>query len=273
MKKKLIPIASIIFGIIAFVLTFQYLASERKKLEKEKEAFRKSTKQISVMVAKVNIPRGTTIRRSDLATDMVFKINVGDRAILPADAPKIFDRKALHSIKAFDPILWTDVAGAKRQGQSLAAIIRPGLRAISISVGGAAAVSSMVRPNDRIDILGTFSFPSRKIKGEMETVTLTVLQDVTVLATGQTLANQSGSKGRSRSQSGYSTVTLEVSPREAELLVFAQQIRGSLVLSLRNPSDMNFEKTLPEINFEYLEKEIPNLNIERQRKIREKKNI
>ncbi|MCK5850648.1 MAG: Flp pilus assembly protein CpaB [Kiritimatiellae bacterium] len=273
MKQKLIPIISIVFGIIAFVLTFQYLAGERKKLEKEWDAFRRSTKQITVMVAKVNIPRGTTIKRGDLGTDNVFKINVGDRAVLPDDAPKIFNRKALHSIKAANPILWTDIEGVDRRGKTLASIIQPGLRAVSISVGGASAVSSMVRPNDRIDILGTFSFPSRNTPGEMETVTLTVLQDVTVLATGQTMANQQSTKGRSRSNSGYSTVTLEVSPREAELLVFAQQLRGSLVLSLRNPSDVYFEKNLPEINFEYLEKEIPNLNIERQKTIRHKRNI
>ena len=272
MKQKLIPIVSIIVGVIAFLMTFQYIRSERRKLDAEWEDFNRKTKQIRVMVAKNNIPSGTAIKRGDLGTDMVPKASVGERAVLPQDAPKIFNKKALFNIKRWDPVLWTDVEGTGIGGMGLAARVNKEkhLRAISVSVGGAAAVSGMVRPNDRVDIIGTFSFPSRTVEGQMETVTLTVLQDVTVLATGQTLANAPTPSGRSRRDSGYSTVTLEVSPREAEVLVFAQQVRGRLVLSLRNPADVYYEEELPEIDFQYLEKELPKLNEDRQRRIRGK---
>jgi Flp pilus assembly protein CpaB len=119
--------------------------------------------------------------------------------------------------------------------------------------------------------MGSFSFPSRKNPQQMEWVTLTVLQDVTVLATGQTLGKQVGEGNeRSRPSAGYSTITVEVTPREAELLVFVENIRGHLTLSLRNPSDVSFERDLPEINFDMLEKELPELNTFRQQKIRHK---
>ena len=273
MKQKLIPLVSIIVGIIAFVMTFQYLRGERRRLDKLREKLLADTQQVRVVAASTDIPAGTVIKRSDLGWIYSFKRTVGDRAVRPEDVPTIVGRKARFRIKAENPIFWTDIEGVGREGRSLASIVNPGLRALSISVGGAAAVSSMVRPNDHVDILGTFSFPSRAVEGQMETVTLTVLQDVTSLATGQTLANQLQSSKQRRGSSGFSTVTVEVTPREAELLVFAQQARGRLVLSLRNASDVHFEKDLPEIDLEYLEKELPKLNLLRQRNIRGKKHL
>jgi Flp pilus assembly protein CpaB len=155
----------------------------------------------------------------------------------------------------------------------LAHLVQSGMRAISLSVGGSSAVSGMVQPNDRVDVLGTFTMASKTVPGEMETVTLTVLQDVTVLATGQRMANQAVARRGIAQASGYSTVTLEVTPREAELLVFAEEVKGRLVLSLRNPADVSFESDLPEIDFEHIEKRLRELNLYRQRNIRHKKNL
>ena len=66
-----------------------------------------------------------------------------------------------------------------------------------------------------------------------------------------------------RQQQGYSTVTLSVTPREAEMLAFAEQIRGRLVLTLRNRNDMETEEELPTVNFTTIRKEIEDLNRER----------
>ena len=70
--------------------------------------------------------------------------------------------------------------------------------------------------------------------------------------------------------SSYSTVTFEVTPREAELLIFAQGTQGRLTLTLRNPDDVGFEKILPEVNFQLVEKSLPDLNDYRQKTIRHK---
>ena len=144
------------------------------------------------------------------------------------------------------------------------------MRAVSLPVSSAAAVSCMIEPGDRIDILGTFTLPSRSNPAEMETVTLTLLQDVTVLAVGQTISRQLPGRQK-QGPSGYNSVTVEVTPRESELLVFAQQAKGSITLTLRNPADVYFEKELPETNFNELEKKLPDLNQFRQKKIRGKR--
>jgi len=88
------------------------------------------------------------------------------------------------------------------------------------------------------------------------------LQNVLVLATGQATA-----KTRSATMpmgAGYSTVTLEVTPREAEILAFAEQMKGRLVLTLRNRSDTSCEKMLPKIDYEKIKAELETLNNQRQ---------
>lgn len=273
MKQKIIPIASVLIGILAFFLTSQYLARERDKLAKEKAKFYEEAKMISVAAAARDIPGGTTIKRGDVGKKMAFKSSVGERVVTPDQVQLIYGKKTLFTIKAEEPISWSYIEGGELAGLGLAPIIKPGMRAISLSVGGAAAVSGMIQPNDRIDVLGTFFFPSKTVPGEMETVTLTVLQDVTVLATGQKLAKQKFTDRRRQRSTSYSSVTLEVTPREAELLVFAQQMKGRITLSLRNPSDVSYESDLPEINFEHLEKKLPEINLYRQQNIRHKRNL
>lgn len=273
MRRKLIPIVSVIIGIAAFILTNQFLRGKLADIERERKKLYEGAQMVWVVAAKRDIPEGMIIKRVDLLLKKVFKSSIGKQMVTPDQVEMIYGRKTLFSIKKEDPVSWAYIEGGALSGLGLAPIITMGMRAISLSVGGAAAVSSMVQPNDRIDVLGTFSFASKTVPGEMETVTLTVLQDVTVLATGQRLAKQAFGGRRGGRSSSYSTVTLEVTPREAELLVFAQQVKGRLTLSLRNPSDVSFEKNLPEINFEHLENKLLELNLYRQRNIRHKRNL
>ena len=81
---------------------------------------------------------------------------------------------------------------------------------------------------------------------------------------------KSALSGSSRAGS-YNMVTLEVTPREAEMLVFAEQIKGRLSIALRNPTDVHYESELPRVNFEKIEEEIESLNTYRQRTLLRKR--
>ena len=270
MKEKIIPIISLLIGILAFMLTFNYLRSEQKKLRAIEADIYKNAQKISVMAAANDIPSGTVIKGKDLGTLFVYKSSIGNHVVMPEDGKMLIGKKTLYRINAKEPVFWSHIDGGLASARGLAMIIKDGMRAISLSVSGAEAVSGMIQPNDRIDILGTFPFPSKEVEGEMETVTLTILQDVSVLAAGQKLANQATTRS---SRSGYSSITVEVTPREAELLVFAQQMQGRITITLRNPGDVSFEQNLPEVNFEHLETSLPELNLFRQKNIRHKRNI
>jgi pilus assembly protein CpaB len=270
MKEKIILLLSVLIGLAAFYLTNRYLFNERQKLMAGVE-------RVKIVVAGRDLPSNSVLKKEDLAMRDEIKSAVGDNFISPEEYYKILDKRLLFPLKMGAPLLWSQVEAAERTRRGLSATLKVGMRAISVSVSGAETVSGLVQPSDHVDILGTFSLPSRTVAGEMETVTLTVLQDVSVLACGAQLARPEGMAGGSDSfrSGGYNMVTLEVTPREAELLTFIQHMRGlgQLTLSLRHPDDVSFEKEMPQIDFKRLEGALPDLNLYRQRVIRRKTNL
>ena len=218
MKQKLVLVVSAVVALLAFFLTTSYLAKERDKLYKGAE-------KVQVIVAARNLTANSAIniKNGDLAFDWVFKSAVGDQVCKIGDEFVIDGKKLLFPVKQGEPVMWSYIDMPDRGRGGLASMVKPGMRAVSISVNGPNSVSGLVQPNDRVDILGTFTFPSRKKAGETEAVTLTVLQDVTVLATGTRLG-KSGMGGYNAPAGSYSTVTMLVTPREAEVLVFAQHV-------------------------------------------------
>lgn len=273
MNQKIIPLVSVAVGVLAFLLTFQYLRTKEREVEDIKRQIRERARKIEVIGAARDIPAGTAVGREDLGKIEVEEFSASDQVVRRDEVDMILGRKTRFQINANKPILWSDIEGGETISQGLAPMVKPGLRALSLAIGGAAAVSGMVEPNDHVDVLGTFTLPSATVPGEMESVTLTVLQDVTVLATGQQVSRQASSARRGARDTGYSTVTMEVTPREAELLVFAQQAHGRLTLALRNPADITFEKELPKVDFKMLQTELPDLNIYRQKNIRLKNSV
>lgn len=84
------------------------------------------------------------------------------------------------------------------------------------------------------------------ISSRTRVVTRTFLQNVKVLAVG---AATTAEGAITKASSTYNNVTVEVTPAEAEMLIFAMgQSNGSLNLVLRNPADNSVEE-LPSINW------------------------
>ncbi|MBA4387830.1 MAG: Flp pilus assembly protein CpaB [Verrucomicrobia bacterium] len=276
MKQKIMPIVAVAVGLLAFWLTGAFLRSKAAALQAEFDRQRGLLNLVEVIVAARDMPAGTMLGKEDIGVNQILESTSSERNVLPKEDKSLLGRRILSPQRKGVPILWSDIEGGGPSSQGLASIIKynsfnagtfsNSMRAISLSISGAAGLSGMLQPNDRVDVLGTFSFPVKDGKGE-DLTTITVLQNVTVLAVGQTLAKQSYARGQQRN-TGYSTVTLEVTPGEAEVLVFAQQIQGRLTLALRNPNDMTYQPSMPEVNFLYIEKELEKLNNIRQKQIR-----
>ncbi len=267
MKQRIVLIIAVVVGLVAALLTRQYLVAKDREVSERLAKITKHYRRVDVFTVVNDLPAGSVIQRKDVGAVSVFENQLRADAVLQEDWQDLVGRKTLHRLDAGAPVFWTDIEGGAPGRRGLSEDIKPGCRALSINVSGAAAVSGMVRPNDHVDVLGTFSFPSKDRPDELELVTLTVVQDVTVLATGtETAKTAQMARGGS-----YNAVTLEVTPREAEMLVFAEQIKGRLSLALRNPSDVNYEATLPRVNFEKIESEIEELNLYRQRTLLKKR--
>jgi pilus assembly protein CpaB len=132
-----------------------------------------------------------------------------------------------------------------RPGQRgfLAAVLKPGTRAVSVSIDAAAAVSGLVYPGDRVDVLLTFAAAAdgpddrggTAPAGALSQATRTVLSGLRVVAVGQRLApaepgDRPGLDGR--------TITLQATPAQARRIALARDLGGiTLVLHRLTASD------------------------------------
>ena len=264
MKRKAVLFLSLAAGVVAAVLTRFYVAAKDAEVTALKDAINRRFGTIDVLIYGRDVPSGTVIERSDLLKMEVPAAGLRGQALTEENLSDVIGRKTLVPHRRKDIVFWADIEGGNPAMKGLSADIKKTMRAISINCSGAAAVSTMVRPNDHVDVIGTFDLSDAPTGGARarSLVTCTILQNVLVLATGSTTAkSQAREPGHS---SGYSTVTLEVTPREAEMLAFAEQIKGRLVLTLRNRNDTYAEKELPNVDFEKIRSEIEELNQKRQ---------
>lgn len=165
---------------------------------------------------------------------------------------------ALAPIKKGEQILQTKIIKPGVQ-TGLALQVSPSKRAISIPVNEVNSVAKLVHPGDRIDIVvavdvGKGTAMHREVK--------TLMQDVTILATGVKIVNQLplgldkvGSTENVKSMvddTGFSTITVEASPEESQDLIYLlSSSPGSIFLTLRHPSDHS-RKRFPESTIDTL---------------------
>lgn len=268
MKQTIVLVVAVLAGLLAAVLTHAYLSSRDAELQKLKRDFARTHRTMEALCFPKDVPAGTVIQKQDLRKKVVPESGLRGQALTVKDADEIVGRRLANGRRAEELLFWADIEGGNPLGGGLAADIRRKMRAVSINASGADAVSGMVRPSDHVDVIGTFSFPKTAADGKtpvQELVTCTILQNVLVLATGKETAKTA--PALNFGGSSYATVTLEVTPREAEMLVFAEQIRGRLSLALRNRNDTSYERELPQVDFAKIRSEIEELNLKRQTEI------
>lgn len=269
MKQKIVLVVSIAIGLLAAFLTRTYIASKDSEFQMLRNRFNQLHQTMDALCYGKDLPSGTVIAKADLKLKTVPASGLRGQALTEENLNDVLGRKLVSGHRRGEILFWADFEGGNPLGGGLAADIRRKMRAVSINVSGAAAVSGMVKPNDHVDVIATFSFPKTAPDGKTvinELVTSTILQNVLVLATGGETA-KTGARKQFFGAGSYSTVTLEVSPREAEMLVFAEQIKGRLCLALRNRNDTSYEKELPQVDFEKIRSEIERLNLKRQSEI------
>ncbi len=259
MRQKVLLLGAVFFGFLAFVLAYQQLQAERQRILGTAE---------SVYLIKVtrNLAAGQELTDRDIARVEVQRIRnstVTNREIPWSQSASVLGRRLESSMSAGQTLLTTDLKPLS-QRQGLNGVVRQGMRAVSIPVDTVSAVNNLVQPNDNVDLIGTFRFPDMRGDNALDTVTLTLLQDVKVLAVGNRWGNSGFEPTGGRS---YSTVTLLLWPDEVEMIIFASQ-KGKLSLSLRNFEDSRIERSIESrsINFRQLEKDIPKYNERRSKR-------
>lgn len=224
LKGKAPLLIALLLGLLAGAVSYLSIKHEEAHV-------RQGWNLIPVVVANRNVLPGTTIDRTMIAERPVPSQFVTSSVIRPGAAHFVIGQKVLVSLQPGDTLLWSQFANA-RKTEHLSAKVQRRTRAVTISAAGTTAVGGWVRPNDHVDIVGTFKDPQSN-----NSVAITLMQNIIVLATGK-ITGTTDVNLIPESQRTYSNVTLEVLPEEAEILTLAEQL-GSLTLTLRNPNDVD----------------------------------
>ncbi len=227
-KDKLILRLAIISGIIAIILLYFFI-------KKRDEVY---GKLMPVLVSTQDIEKGSVFKAEQFKEIRVPQNFISPDIVNIQYQQSLSGRMASVPIKKGQQILWSFIEMDQSKINSLSELLNPkhNERAVALALDGVSAVAGRVGANDRVDVIGTFSVPDGK--NPAITKTKTILQCVTVLAVGG--ANGAGG-----------SVTLKVTPEEAELLTFAEHA-GTLRLLLRGMGDLNVSDSIATIDFSNL---------------------
>ena len=224
LKGKTPLVVALVLALLAGVVAYSAI--------KKKEAdVRKGWNLVPVVVAAQDIPEGTVVTFDMISQRQVPEQFVTSSVVKPDSANYVVNQKVLVPLQAGDPLLWSQFETTKAAERLSTKIQKKG-RAVTIDATKTGSVGGWVRPNDHVDLIGTFRDPATN-----ENTAVTLLQNVIVLATGK-ITGTTNVNLIPETQREYQNVTLLVLPEEAEILVLAQEL-GSLVMSLRNEDDVD----------------------------------
>lgn len=184
------------------------------------------------LVAARPLPAGTLLKDEDLAVRELPPTAATEAALPASDEARAELRGALlrRFLDPNEPVPREAVLRPRDRG-FLAAVLRPGLRAIAVGVDAVTGAAGLIWPGDQVDLLLTQELDAnatplaRRVAGE------TVLTDLRVIAVDQQITQGAGG-GEAGARAVARTVTLEVTAEQAERVAVAQRL-GRLALTVR----------------------------------------
>lgn len=186
-------------------------------------------KGVKVLVAKVALPTGVFIQEEQLRWQLWPDDDVPDNYLTEEDVDieELYGAVVRRGFTSGEPITPKRVIRPGERG-FLAAVLRPGYRAIAIRVNATSGVSGLVFPGDRIDIILTHTVTDRSGTDAIERrASETVLENVRVLAIDQTVDENSNEPNYAKN------FTLEVTPKQAEMISVVREL-GGISIALRS---------------------------------------
>jgi pilus assembly protein CpaB len=230
MKRARVVVLAIAF---TAALGAAWVAKKIVSGPREVETIEKTVGATDVLVAANSINLGDSVRADDLRWQQWPAEGVTPGLITresQPDAPsQLSGSVARAPFIAGEPIKEQKLIKIS-EGGVMAAILPSGMRAISTPIREETAAGGFILPNDRVDVILSHKL---KVGQKEEPVSEAVLRNVRVLAIGQEIENKDGEKVATGK-----TATLELTPRQAEVLALAQSI-GEISLSLRSLADTN----------------------------------
>jgi pilus assembly protein CpaB len=228
MNKTRVILVIVVAVLLAFLASFgvyRYLSEKGRAAEEAR------LQTVGIVVALVDIPLGAAINANQIA------VTAWPKDLYPkdsfADPKSVVGRTVRRDFLRGEPIVASKLVPTGKGGGLLSFIVPEGKRAFTIRVNEVVGVGGFIVPETKVDVILT-AIPTGQ---STEKVSKIVLENMQVLAAGQ-IVEQKENKPIT-----VNTVTLSVTPEEAEKLALASN-DGVIQLVLRNFADSDNVVTL-----------------------------
>jgi pilus assembly protein CpaB len=247
-NRRLI-IAAVALGLLGALLV--YMASSSKGGSSPSSA--PAGEGVPVVIAKADIPARTKITApmvevrlvpADAASALGFK-----------DASQVVGQVTRFPIAVNEQVLTNKIvslAGTAASGRSLSYVVPPGKRAVAVTTSDVQNAGGLLLPGDYIDVMVIYDVEfAGRAGGDRQTaanfVAQTMMQNVQILAISTNIVDlvpeatpsangQQARNSEGKATPGAATVTLALSPQDAEKMYLAE-LNGKIRLSLRAYGD------------------------------------
>lgn len=189
---------------------------------------------VSYIVANTDLSAGSIVNPFDqemyaIRSDIPAKF-AQSNAITPDQAENIDGALLIANLKRGDILTWQSIDTDERK--QLASRLLLGRRALTIPVDDQSSISSMLNPNDHIDLILTY-------QKEESIIAAPLLQNVRVLATGDSVSSNSNFSEDNKYSDGFTTITIDLAIDDVSKVTTALEL-GRISAVLRNPEDLSY---------------------------------
>jgi len=209
-------IGAISSGVAAAYFTDDYISN---KVKDEQQRLSNQYKPTKVVVAKENLRVGDVLSYDNLAIREMPAGYIHASAVRQENADFVVGKRVMQPVNAGESLL--DNFLASRSNSGFANLIEIGNRALTFPVDIVSSMSGLLRPGDKIDLMVTLK--------QGDNVTMPLLNDVTILATGAIVDEE----GLLADDGSYQAITISATPLNAAKITHARQV-GNMTVVLRS---------------------------------------
>jgi pilus assembly protein CpaB len=226
-----LALVAVVAGTLAALGTHGYID---RALAEERDRLQPDVAMVGVVVARRDLQRGDPVSAETMAVRQIPTDLAPSSGISPERFESYIGSTLALSVRSGEPLLTVAIAGS--DAAHFSQRLRTGFRAITIAVDEVNALSGMLQPGDRIDLMLTARAADVRNDGHDQTIVL--MQDVLILATGRQVHPdlRADAEGTRNSERQFGAITIEVDPDRAQRLIVAQR-SGRITATLRNPAD------------------------------------
>lgn len=225
----------LLVSLLAAVVAALFMWKLIRGYQTEYERVNQPEQTVQVVVAQKTLFQGETIREEHVALQDVPPDFIPETVFYTLD--EVIGRVPRERVLV-DEYIRDERLADPEAGVGLNAIIPRGMRAVSMNITNASAVSGFLNPGNYVDVIVTLKPRGRGVGAiRQEPKTITLLQAVYVLAVDNRMGGEESTDGKVKP-----SVTLALTPEQAERVTHAQ-VEGAVTLTLRNDVDVTKVET------------------------------